>query len=270
VGRSYEEEIEAWHADRMRRLRAPDGWLSLVALGWLREGRNSIGSDPGGDVVLPSGPPRAGMFELTGGRVTLRANPEAELRHKGKLVTRLEMRDDSGEKPTVVAMGSVRFHVINREGKLGVRVRDVNSPLRRALPELERYPTDPRWRLKARLHRSDREVRVPNVLEGESRYSSPGSVEFELDNHKVRLTALLDPGPQLLLVFGDRTNGIETYGGGRFLTTAQPDHHGRVIVDFNRAYNPPCAFTHFATCPLPPPENQQPLAVRAGELAPPG
>ncbi|MGH9362700.1 MAG: DUF1684 domain-containing protein [Thermoanaerobaculia bacterium] len=262
-------EYEAWRQKREQGLRSPDGWLSLVGLHWLEEGDNPIGSGEDNRIVFPAGraPAQAGVLRLQDGQVTLVAPAAAGITHEGKPVTTLALTSDKEGKATVLELGTLRFHVIDRGGRLGVRVRDRESPVLAAFHGVESYPFDPAWRVEARLepYVPPKKVPVPNILGTVDDEDSPAAVVFERDGRTYRLDGLEggDKG-ELFLIFGDHTNGEETYGGGRFLYT-DPPAGGTVVVDFNRAYNPPCAFTPFATCPLPPRQNKLELAVAAGE-----
>lgn len=267
---SHEQQVEAWRLERHESLTRPDGWLSLVALTWLQEGETTCGSDPGSGVRLPSSAPsRLGRLTLSaGGVVELVAAPGVELtvageplRHETVLAT-----DQSGS-PTLVEHGSIVFHLIERDGRIGVRVKDRESPALVAFEGIESFDVDPRWRVEARFVPYDppKPIAVPTVLGTMSEQESPGAVEMRVAGRTHRLDVLPGGDDEYFIVFGDATNARETYGGGRFLVAAAADSEGRVVLDFNRAYNPPCAFTPYATCPLPPPQNRLELAVRAGE-----
>jgi len=269
---SYPAQIEAWRASRVASLTAPDGWLSVVGLFWLEEGDNPVGSAPGSRVALPAGtPPRLGVIRLEGGRATLRATPGAGVSVDGRAAGAEEVLRsdaDAGEKgPTVVATGSVRFYVISRQGRLAARVKDPDSAARARFHGLTYFPIDPSWRIDARFEEnaSPATVAVPNVLGAETSERSPGTVVFERGGKTYRLTPVLEQGEtDYFVIFGDATNGHDTYGAGRFLYVAPPKD-GRTVIDFNKAYNPPCVFTDYATCPLPPPGNRLPIRVEAGE-----
>lgn len=264
----YEPRIDTWHTRRVALLTGPDGWLSLVGLHWLRDGANSIGSDPASDVVIPQTKANLGVIEVADGRAVLRAVEGTGLTHEGRDVRELPLEDDVHGAPTVVRLGSLRFFVINREGRLGVRVKDAESPARQTFRGIERFPVDPRWRVEAAFERFDppRTMSVPNVLGFSETMSVPGVLRFQLEGQDCSLIAFVEePGPDLFIVFGDRTNGQETYGGGRYLYASPPGDDGVAVVDFNKAYNPPCVFTPFATCVLPLPENRLSIRVQAGE-----
>jgi hypothetical protein len=268
---SYEQEVEAWAAERAARLRSPEGWLSLVGLAWLAAGENVVGSAPDAAVRLPDGaPPVVGRLRLEGSSVTFVPAPGANVSVDDQPVTGLRtLVSDAAGAPTVLAVGSLRLHVIERGGRFAVRTKDREAELLRRFAGIERFPIDPSWRLEASFapHEDPRAatVPVPDVLGQVTESPSPGIVTFRRAGREHRLVALEggDDG-SLFLVFGDATNGDTTYGGGRFLYTEPPDG-ARVVVDFNRAYNPPCVFTPWATCPLPPPGNRLELAIAAGE-----
>jgi hypothetical protein len=264
------EEVEAWRTDRIARLRSPGGWLTVVGLTWLHDGENTVGSADGSDVVIRSGdvPARLGAIQVEDGAATARFPPEASVTRSGSPAISVPMRDDREGHPTVLQVGAVRFHVIWREGRLALRVKDANSPARAAFTEIRHYPVDLRWRLASRFepYEPERYVPVPTMLGHEETYRIPGAVVFDVDGGTHRLDAFLEEedATDLFLVFGDATNGAETYGGGRFLYTPRPVD-GRLVLDFNRAYNPPCVFTPHATCALPLPQNRLPIRIDAGE-----
>jgi uncharacterized protein (DUF1684 family) len=252
-------------------LKKETGWFSLVGLFWLDEGENRFGSDPGNRVVLPAGkaPAVAGTLIRQGDSVRVRVAPGAVVTHDGKPVTEMELRDDQAEGgPTNLEMGPVSFFVIKRGDKagnrIGVRVRDKKSPALASFQGLDHFPVDPSWRVEARFEPHEKTIPIPNILGMVDDTPSPGAVVFERDGRTWRIEALGEPDGSLFLIFADPTNGKETYGAGRFLGT-EPPKDGKVAVDFNKAYNPPCAFTAFATCPLPPPQNRLGLRVEAGE-----
>ncbi len=266
----YLQEIESWRRERDEGLRNPDGWLTLFGLFWLKEGENRFGSAPDNEFVFPAGkaPARAGTLRLAGGKVTLEAAPEAGITHEGKPVTTMTLtsNEDDG-KTKVLELGPLRFFVIRRGDRLALRARDRESPALAAFRGVESFPLDPAWRVAARFERYDppKQVPVPNILGTVEDTPSPGALVFERDGKTYRIDALEgSPKGDLFVIFGDRTNGGETYGGGRFLSTPPPAD-GKVVVDFNKAYNPPCVFTAYATCPLPPRQNKLDVRVAAGE-----
>jgi uncharacterized protein len=264
----YEQEVEAWRRERIADLKKEGGWLSLVGLFWLDEGENRFGSAASNKVIFPEGsaPAVAGTFERHGTAVTVHAAPGIPLTHDGKPVTDLALTGNPGP-PVELALGSLRFFIIQRGDRVGVRVKDLQSPAMAAFRGIDSYPVRPEWRVEAHFERYDppKKIAVPNILGQVEDNPSPGAAVFERDGKTYRLD-VIDQGKDgsLFFVFGDRTNGRETYGGGRFLD-APPPKDGKVVIDFNEAYNPPCAFTAFATCPLPPPQNKLAVGVEAGE-----
>jgi len=253
----HEAAVRAWWAARDARLRDPDGWLTLVGLHWLEPGENRFGSDRSNQVVLRGGgvPAHAGTLVVENGVVRLGDDGLA---------------DDLSGEPTVIDLGSLRMYVIRRGERLGLRVRDHDSPALVAFEGMRHFPIDPGWRVSARFEPAPagREIEIVDITGVVSLEPTPGHVAFERGGVTWRIEALPgDDDGSLWLVFGDATNGHETYGGGRFLYTEPVAADGSLVVDFNLAYNPPCVFSPYATCPLPPPQNRLSLRIEAGELA---
>lgn len=271
----YHRQVEAWRQERLRRLQADDGWLTVIGLHWLKPGATSFGAAATNDLVLPSGgvPARAGVFTLdaASGRVTVEAAAGVPLTLRGQPVTRADLTTDAGgRQPDVLTLHTVTLQIIDRGGRLGVRVKDVNSQARRTFKGLRWYPIKPELRVIARLvpDAKPRPISVPSVIGVTETMPSPGIVEFQLDGKAHRLRPVLEPGEQrLFFIFRDATSGRTTYGAGRFLYAEPPGPDGQVVLDFNQAYSPPCAFTPYATCPLPPSENRLPMSIEAGEMA---
>lgn len=274
----YRRDIERWRQERQSRLQAEDGWLTLAGLFWLGPGRHSFGSDPTNEIVLPpaSAPPRVGVFVVDAGQhvqveISTGVGSAAVAGRPLPSAIRTPLRSDAdGAEPDVLTLGSLSMHVIERQGRLAIRLKDRNSKVRTEFKGLHYYPVDPRYRILARFVANTRAVSivVPNVLGSSEPESSPGHVELEWAGKVLRLDAITEsPGdPKLFFIFRDRTAGKTTYGAGRFLY-ADPPQNGRVVLDFNKAYSPPCAFTPYATCPLPPAQNRLPVAIEAGELS---
>ena len=277
---AYVGEIETWRRERLQRLTADGGWLTVAGLFWLKPGANRFGADAASDVVLPahSAPAQAGTFVLEAGRVRVEVRPGVPVTLAGKPVTKAALRSDAGgTEPDVLTLGALTMQIIDRGGRLGVRLKDMKSPARAKFKGLDYFPIDPRFRVVARFVPHDKPVTitVPNVLGMTESMPSPGYASFAIEGGEqsspaphaqpLRLDAVLEPGEtQLFFIFRDTTSGKTTYGGGRFLY-ADPPAAGKVVLDFNRAYSPPCAFTAHATCPLPPPNNRLPIAIEAGE-----
>jgi len=267
-----QQTVEHWRADRVAELTSETGWLTLVGLYWLEKGDNTFGRAPSNRLVLdhPALARKAGTFKWDSRGVHFTANPGSGITHGGQPVSSLDMVMDTQGEPTVISSGSLRLFVIERSGKVGVRVRDIDSPRRRQFAPIDYFPVTTDWVFNARFepYEPHRALKIINILGLEVEQDSPGALVFNKDGREYRLDAVLEsPTDQTLFVmFGDRTNGKGSYGGGRFLHTPLPSQ-GTVRVDFNQAYNPPCAFNNFATCPLPPEQNKLTLAVEAGEKA---
>jgi uncharacterized protein (DUF1684 family) len=266
---AYLEEVEAWHRERVDRLTAEEGWLSLAGLFWLEPGANTIGTGEDVDVAFPSGsaPARLGAITVADGKVRFEVEPGVRVEQDGSPVTHLELEPDTSGAPTILRHGRLTFYVIERSGRLAIRLKDRDGRARKAFRGIERYPVDPGWRIEARFeaHPPGHTVSMPTVLGTRSEEPSPGAAVFERGGQTYRLDAVHDEGSEeLFFVFADQTSGKETYGGGRFLDSLLPVDDA-VVLDFNRAYNPPCAFTPYATCPLPPKANRLKLSVKAGE-----
>ena len=237
----YAASIERWRQEHEAELRAEDGWLTLTGLVWLQEGRNELD---------------LGVFELRQGKVTYQPAPGAAA---------VELRPDVPGPPDIRALGDQRFHIIRRGLRYGIRVRNVNHPQRREFHGLQWFPVQGSYRVRARwiAHSQPKTIAIPNVLGDTEQRPSPGYAEFTLAGKPCRLEPVVD-GKELFFIFRDLTSGQETYPAGRFLYAAMP-RDGVVELDFNKAENPPCAFTPYATCPLPPPQNRLAVRVEAGE-----
>lgn len=265
---AYSRELEQWRAKRLASLTSETGWLSLIGLFWLKEGKNSFGSEAGNDIVIPKVPPRAGEFVLANGVVTFRTPHAKTFIVDGAPISSIEFKTDIDEDPTIMRFGSLSFQIIKREDKLGVRVKDKDNPDRTNFRGLEYFPTDSKWRIEARFepYSPPKQVPILNVLNMETDEPSPGAIAFEVGGKTYRLDAITEKGnPQLFMIFADNTRGKETYGAGRYLYVDPPDANNRVVIDFNKAYSPPCAFTNYATCPLPPKQNILAVEINAGE-----
>jgi uncharacterized protein (DUF1684 family) len=265
-GASYVAEIEEFREGRVERLRS--SWLMLAGLFWLEPGDNTFGSDPGNMIVFPEGssPGRAGSFVYTNGSVTLVPEGAPGMTIEGEPVE-LATKLGTGEDTQEILLGRLTFYVIERSGQHAIRLRDPESPAVVSFTGIEFYPTDESWVVEGRLVPYDepRIVSVETVIGHDAEMTSVGRVEFDLDGGVHSLEALKSSADatELFLIFKDETSGRETYGAGRYLYA--PLDGRRARIDFNRAYNPPCAFTPYATCPLPPRENRLELRVEAGE-----
>ncbi len=263
--------VAAWRAKRLASLTSETGWLTPIALYWLKEGENSFGSASTRAFTLDDAalPPDTGSFVLTNGRVRYVAHGSSIMTYQGKPVMSLDLLSDANDKPTELVAGSLHFMLIERAGHLGIRVRDSVSPNRLQFKGLEYFPFRADWHVQAHFepYVPEHRISIVNILGMTEEMTSPGAIVFEREGRSWRLDTILEaPGDdELFVMFSDATSGKQTYGAGRFLYVGLP-HANRIDVDFNEAFNPPCAFTDFATCPLPPTQNQLALAVDAGEL----
>ncbi len=270
---TYRDEIEAWQQQRHARLLRPTGWLTLVGLFWLEEGANTCGTDSANRVIFPPdrGPARAGTLWRTGDSVWFESAPNAHVSSNGQQISRLGLLSDGNgtQDPTMLEMSSLLFYVIKRGDELGVRVKDTASALRMGFKGMEYFPIDSTWRMNARFERYETPVRAPigTTAGTMDSFESPGAVVFSRGGTTYRLDAVIETGSEseLFIMFMDGTSGKETYGGGRQMYAPMPDSLGNVVLDFNKAYNWPCVFTEFATCPIPPKQNRLRLRIEAGE-----
>lgn len=262
---AYVQSFEKWKADQTADLK--ESWLSLAGLFWLKPGPNTFGSDAANAIVFPKGPARAGEFDLNGKEVTVKLLPEAHATIVGKPVSSAKLEPDTAEHVTRVEMGSLRFHIIVRGEHVGVRLRDTESAAAHDFKGMMFFPLDLNYRVTATWVPSDgkKTVDVPNALGEVMSEPAPGTAMFKVNGQDLKLTAIGgDSKTGLFIVFNDLTAKSDTYPGGRFLDTGAIVD-GQVVLDFNRAYNPPCAVTPYATCPLAPKENRLAIAIPAGE-----
>ncbi|MEI9921339.1 MAG: DUF1684 domain-containing protein [Bacteroidota bacterium] len=266
---AYEAEINAWHAKRIEDVKAPDGWLNLAGLYWLEPGPNTFGSDEKNTIVFPRGKiaERAGYFFVHDNSVTIHVNKDVSITSSGKQVTEQVIFHVDSANTTKLESGSLQWNIIKRDNKLGIRLRDFESEIQKTFKGIERYPVDPDYRVTARLEKSDsiHTINITNILGQTTSQLSPGTLVFTLKGTEYRLDVLEGNKEEFFVIFADSTSGRETYGGGRFLYVKKPAADGLTFVDFNKAYNPPCVFTPYATCPLPPKQNELRVKILAGE-----
>ncbi|MGH8092458.1 MAG: DUF1684 domain-containing protein [Chthoniobacterales bacterium] len=265
---SYIELVQKWRHDEEVDLTKPDGWLALAGLFWLKDGNNTVGAGPNFDVRLTNNFKRSKFGEINfyHGVATLRVEPGVDAQVNGKPVTSIDLVPDTQGKPTEVHTGSQIFYLIRREDRFGIRLKDTQSPARIEFKGQEWFAINESYRVPAKLEAfpAPQELIVPNVLGGHFKMQSPGKLKFTLQAKEYSLQPVTEDDGSLFIIFRDATSGKETYAAGRFLHADKPVN-GVTVLDFNRAENPPCAFTPFATCPLPPPGNDLPAAIEAGE-----
>jgi uncharacterized protein (DUF1684 family) len=264
---AYRQSITDWQKRRVEGLKKDDSWLTLVGLHWLEEGEHRVGSAEGSGVMLPaSAPPEAGTLVLRDGKATFA--PAVEVRAGDKSTTEpFALLDDSAEDgPTIVSLGGIRFQLIRRGDRFALRVKDANAETRAKFTGLEYFPIDPKWRIEARLeaYHPPKNIPITDVTGMTSDNVTPWALVFEAGGREYRLDPIIE-GDRFFVIFKDETSRDTTYEAGRYLYADRPKAGDRVVLDFNKAYNPPCVFTPFATCPLPPPQNRLPLRIEAGE-----
>jgi uncharacterized protein (DUF1684 family) len=259
-----------WRNERKQDLLKPDSWTSLVGLHWLELKAHYIGSSAGSGIRLAVGPPKLGMVEQRDGRITFTPESGVALTLNGEpLKGKVELKSDHDQTPSLIGFdeGKGLLSVIQRGQRFGLRIKYADAPTRLQFAGLDYWPADPEWRIVGKFvpHPAGKTLTIVDIIGTSTDAPNPGAVEFVREGKTYRIEAMGEPGNELFLVFADRTSGHGSYPAGRFIDTAGPDAQGKVVLDFNRAYSPPCAFTTFATCPLPPPENRLDLAITAGE-----
>ena len=267
---TYVTSVKKWRAEREDKLKADDGWLTVAGLFWLKEGVNTFGTDPNLAIVLPSGsvPAKVGSLELHNGVVILRVSEGVAVNVNDQPASEHELKIDSeNQKPDIITIGDLKMIVIKRSNRIGLRVRNMSSSARRDFKGLRWFPIKKSFRVVATYtpFEKPKEMTIVNVLGDELKMTNPGILTFKLNGRTYQLKPVVENDHELFIIFRDRTAGSSTYPAGRFLYADLPKD-GKVVLDFNKAENPPCAFTKFATCPLPPRQNFLPLSIEAGEM----
>jgi uncharacterized protein (DUF1684 family) len=266
--RAYLQEIQKWRESYEADLKQDNSWLALAGLFWLKDGENRFGSWSDNGIVLPAGsaPEAAGTFLFHEGKTTLTPGRGVPLMLNGEPVrSETLVKPDSSGNPDRVTLGRLSMIVIQRGERYGIRLWDNGNPARREFRGTQWFPVKESYRVSAQFHAYPEPKVIPilNILGDTEPNPSPGFATFEMDGKPCRLEPVLEDN-QLLFMFKDATSGKQTYPAGRFLYSDLPKD-GKVVLDFNKAHNPPCAFTSYATCPLPPRQNHLPVAVEAGE-----
>ena len=265
----YAKEIEKWRGEREANLKKETGWLTVAGLSWLKEGINTVGAGEKFDVRLTDNfkPGKFGEIAFKDGKATLKVASGVEAQADGKTISApVDLVSDENGKPTEIKTGTQTFFLIKREERFGIRLKDSNSEARRNFKGLHWFPVDESYKVRARIDPSGevKELKVPNVLGGFFKMKSSGTLKFTLKGKEYSLQPVDEDDGTLFIIFGDGSNKEETYKSGRFLYAEKPVN-GETTLDFNKAENPPCAFTPYATCPLPPPGNKLDVEVEAGE-----
>ncbi len=268
---TYQEEIEAWRRSLETALRKENGWLAVAGLYWLEEGSNRVGADPSNRIVLPqrAAPDFLGDIQFSGGVTRIKSDAGRTIQVDAEQVEAAELKPDTTGIPSRVTVGDLSMVVIKRGDRYGIRLWDNHRPERETFSGRVWYPVQEAYRVNARYtpHEEPSHLKLPGADGGDQSIPAVGLVKFQLAGADYHLEALEGPADGLFLIFRDETNGETTYEAGRYLVTEKPDKD-RVLLDFNRAYNPPCAFTAFATCALPPPQNHLQVFIEAGEKIP--
>lgn len=266
--KEYLAEINNWHSKRTENLKKENGWLNLVGLFWLEQGENTFGTNAKNKMIFPAdrGSDFMGKLILLDSIITLEPNENVDIKVNGKNAEQMILKDDMSGSPDIMEFGSLKWFIIKRGEKIGVRLRDLNAPLLAQFKGIERFPINSDWRIEAEFipYNPPKKLLIPTVIGTIEEELSPGAVKFVKDGKDYKFD-VQDAGKQYFAVFADLTSGKETYGGGRFLYIDKPDSTGKFFVDFNKTYNPPCVFTKYATCPLPTKDNYLKLEITAGE-----
>lgn len=265
--KSFAVEHARWQEERVERLKSKTGWLNLAGLYWLDEGENTIGSDSSNSIVFPEkAPAHIGKYILKNGRIRFVPAPGEDVIHGGTPATQMEIATDRSGDASLLESGSLAWFIIERSPRYGIRLRDYEHPAIGEFHEIETFPADADWKIMAEFDAFGEpgELLIPTVVGTVEKKICPGVLRFTVGGVEQELYPS-EEEKRLFIIFADETSGLETYGSGRFLYTDKPAKDGTLVIDFNRSYNPPCAFTPFATCPLPPRENFLTVRIEAGE-----
>lgn len=268
--KNYEANINEWHKQRIKSLKEEDSWLSLSGLFPLDKGTQTLGADSTNDIVFPpEAPSQIGTITRQGDKFKIDVQPEVNITHDGAQISEMELTTSAGGTPTELRYNNLLWYIIERRGDYYIRLKDTNHPNLTSFDGIDRFPVSTEWRVKASFNRFNQPqvITIPDVLGKQYQDSLYGILEFTINGNQYTLapTGHPDKDDEFFIIFGDLTNGESTYSGGRYIYIPTPDGDGTTHVDFNKAYNPPCVFTDYATCPLPPPQNHLELEVKAGE-----
>jgi len=265
---TFLKEHQEWQEKRVSNLTSENGWLNLAGLFWLGKGPNTIGSDQSNSIVFPeSASPFIGTLQLVDQQIYFTSHVDCQVFEDGEAVTKIDMNVDRSGNPTLLKTGSFGWFIIQRGERYAIRLRDYEHPDLKNFHGIESFPTDPQWRVEAEFIEFSEplSISIPNVMGTVDEGVCPGALEFTIDGEIHRLFPT-EAGSVFFVIFADQTSAVETYGAGRFLSVEKADAEGKLYINFNRAYNPPCAYTEFATCPLPPRENILKTRITAGEM----
>jgi uncharacterized protein (DUF1684 family) len=268
----YKKQINNWYAKRTAALEKKDGWMSLAGLYQVEEGTQSFGSDSTNDIIFPpKAPSYIGNITKQGSNITTSILPDVKVLHDSTEITgEFEMRSGvSQSEATVLRHDALLWYIIKRRGNYYIRLKDTQHPNFKLFDGVDRFPASKKWRIKAifKVFESPKSITIPDIVNEGMQDSLYGMLEFTIDGQNYSIAPLNHPqkDDEFFIVFGDKTNGESTYSGGRYMYVPTPDENGETYLDFNKSYNPPCVFTQFATCPLPPSQNRLPIKITAGE-----
>lgn len=260
--------IEQWRLERKKAIIGANGWMSLAGLYWLKEGENTFGSNERHALVFPkNAPENIGVFELDNGKVTMRIEENIPVKHVTTMPKNIDLISDKLGDPTTLQLDNLSWYLVQRENRFGIRLKDSQHPKIATFKGIERFPYTDEWKIPARLEPAltTTTITLRNVIDMDVTMKLEGYLAFKINGVSYQLEAL-DGGPDTyFVIFADETTGIKTYGGGRYLYVPRVDENKHTIIDFNKAHNPPCAFTDYATCPLPSATNHLEVPILAGE-----
>ena len=260
-------EIEEWRAKRVENLIKPNGWAALAGLFWLEEGENTFGSNKENNVVFPkSAPENMGSFHLENDSVYIKINPEIEITLNDSVIYETGLRPDVAGNPNILHHKSMNWNLIKRGDKYGIRLRDTLHENRQNFKGIDYFPIAENWKLEAVFeeYEGGKEMKFKNVLDMETDQKVEGRLVFKVGEETCALDVLNGGDEDFFVIFADETTGDNTYGGGRYIYVPRPENR-KTFIDFNKAYTPPCGFTDFATCLLPPAQNRLAVSINAGE-----
>lgn len=270
LNKNYKAEIDKWHEERIESLEERDSWLSLAGLYQLDEGTQSLGSDSTNDIIFPpKAPPRIGTITKQNDKFTIDVRRGVKVSENNEQISEMELSTSADGEPTELRVNNFLWFIIERRGNYYIRLKNTEHPNFDSFDGIERFPVNQDWRVKASFNRFDepQTITIPDILGETYQDSLYGKLKFSINGMEYNLNPLGHPDEdeEFFIIFGDQTNGNSTYSGGRYIYIPTPGEVGSTHIDFNKAYNPPCVFTEFATCPLPPAENRLELQVTAGE-----
>ncbi|MGD8427869.1 MAG: DUF1684 domain-containing protein [Balneolaceae bacterium] len=267
----YLAEVNGWHQKRIESLKQEDSWLSLAGLYEVKQGTHTFGSDSTNDIIFPpKAAAKMGIISRRDSIFKITVAPGVHITNEGQTASEITMKtSEQVEEPTVLRYHSLFWYVIKRREHYYIRLKDAKNPNFTSFHGIDRFPVSLKWRVKATFNRFEepKTISIPDVMGEVFQDSLYGTLNFTIDGKQYSLAPLGSPDKddEFFIIVGDKTNGDSTYGGGRFIYSPTPDQNGITYIDFNKAYNPPCVFTDFATCPLPPSQNRLPIKITAGE-----